>query len=76
MEREFSGRLKGAIATDDVENIRFIGERSAVVISLSGFLLPGESEVPAERLRRATCVLTKEGGTWLIYAYTNTPVDT
>jgi len=72
--RDFAGRLKGATAIDDVESIRIIGAHTAVVVSLSSFLLPGEREPSAERLRRATCTFTRDGGTWLIQAYANTPL--
>jgi uncharacterized protein (TIGR02246 family) len=72
--REFAGRLKGATASDDVESIRFVAADTAVAVSLSNFLLPGESEAPAERLRRATCTFTREDGTWVIQAYANTPL--
>jgi hypothetical protein len=45
------------------------------VISLSGYQFPGETELPADRLRRATWVLTRDTGEWLVKAYHNCSVN-
>lgn len=73
MAAAFAGALKGSTAVDEPENIRLINADTAVVVSRSGFLLPGESELPADRRRRATWVLARHDGQWLVEAYHNCP---
>jgi uncharacterized protein (TIGR02246 family) len=73
--RDFAGRLKGASAIDELESMRIINDSAAIVVTLSAFRLPDEAEIPAERWRRATWVLARASGTWLIEAYSNTPVS-
>jgi hypothetical protein len=45
----------------------------AAVREVLGILMAGERELPAERERFATWVLTRRDGRWLVSAYTNTP---
>ncbi|MBF6061100.1 SgcJ/EcaC family oxidoreductase [Nocardia terpenica] len=75
MAAGFAGPLKGSEGIDRQESVRILGEDAAVVVSLSGYRLPGESEVPPGRLRRATWVLAKENGRWLVKAYHNCVID-
>jgi uncharacterized protein (TIGR02246 family) len=70
----FAGRLKGSAGIDQAESIRVIGADTAVVISLSGYQLPGEAQLPEDRLRRATWVLSRDNGEWLVKAYHNCSV--
>jgi uncharacterized protein (TIGR02246 family) len=67
----FAGRLRGSSATDDARSVRFAGPDAAVVISTGGIRLAGEASVPEERLVRATWVLARRDGDWLILAYHN-----
>lgn len=69
----FAGPLRGSTSVDEPERVRIVGEDAAVVVSRSGFLLPGEDELPAERLRRATWVLSRVSGAWRVEAYHNCP---
>ncbi|MFE9644271.1 SgcJ/EcaC family oxidoreductase [Streptomyces sp. NPDC006365] len=73
MEVGFSSFLKGSTTTDKVLNVRFINDDAAVVVSETGVLFPGETEVPDERLVIATWVLTRQDGSWLLAAYQNSP---
>jgi uncharacterized protein (TIGR02246 family) len=75
MAKGFAGPLRGSFGVDRPENVRVLGDDAAVVVSLSGFQLPDESEVAPDRLRRATWVLAKEDGAWLVKAYHNCPLD-
>jgi uncharacterized protein (TIGR02246 family) len=68
MEAGFAGRLRGTRGRDAQESVRVIGD-TAVVVSLSGFLLPGEDTVAAQRLRRATWTLARHQSGWLVEAY-------
>lgn len=69
----FAGPMKGSRGIDEPLNVRFLGADAAVVISEAGILMAGETALPAERLVRATWVLAKQDGKWLIAAYHNCP---
>lgn len=73
MAAAFAGPLRGARGVDDPQNVRIIEGDTAIVVSAAGILMAGEEELPRERERLATWVLTKTDGRWLIAAYTNTP---
>jgi uncharacterized protein (TIGR02246 family) len=76
MAAGFAGPLKGSKSIDTQESVRIIGD-AAVVVSLSGILMAGEDELPAERLRRATWVLSRQGGgEWLVESYHNCSANT
>ncbi|MFF8025010.1 SgcJ/EcaC family oxidoreductase [Streptomyces sp. NPDC007896] len=74
MKAGFSTFLKGSTTTDKVLNIRFLNDDAAVVVSETGILFPGETEVPADRLVVASWVLARQDGKWLLAAYQNSPV--
>jgi uncharacterized protein (TIGR02246 family) len=69
----FSGPLKGTRASDKVLDVKFLNDDTAVVITETGVMIPGETESPPERTAYATWVLAKQGGKWQIGAYCNTP---
>jgi len=71
MARAFAGPYKGSRGFDEPQDIRVIGD-TAIVVSRAGVILPGEDEVPSERERMATWVLSQEDGRWMVAAYTNT----
>jgi uncharacterized protein (TIGR02246 family) len=74
MAAGFSTFLKGTTTIDSIQSIRFLGDRAAVVISQTGVLFPGESEVPADRISNATWVLEKQPNeVWNLAAYHNSP---
>jgi uncharacterized protein (TIGR02246 family) len=73
MAAGFAGPLGGTRGLDEVESVRPLGDDAAVAISLSGFLLDGETKPPADRLRRATWVLSRHEGAWSVDAYANCP---
>ena len=73
-EAGFAGRLRGSTATDEARSVRFPSADAATVISTGGILMAGEASVPAERLVRATWLLTRRDGDWLIAAYHNCPL--
>jgi len=73
MTFSFNGPLKGTRATDKVLNVRFLNDETAVVITETGVLIPGESEAPPERTAYATWVLAKRDGDWRVAAYSNSP---
>jgi uncharacterized protein (TIGR02246 family) len=73
MAAGFGSFLKGSTTTDKVLNVRFLNDDAAVVISETGILFPGETEVPEDRVVIASWVLTRQDGKWLLAAYQNSP---
>jgi uncharacterized protein (TIGR02246 family) len=69
----FAGPLKGSAITNDDVQVRMIGNDVAIAVSLGGTTMAGETEVAADRIRRATWVLSERAGTWLIEAYSTCP---
>lgn len=74
MAAGFAGPLKGSSTYDKPLGTRFLGADGAVVLSESGILFAGETEVPEPRKVRATWVLRRCDGRWLIAGYHNCPV--
>jgi uncharacterized protein (TIGR02246 family) len=72
----FAGRLKGSSALDQPVSVRLCGADAAIITSQGGILMAGETAVPAARTIRATWVLARQDGEWLIAAYHNCPVQT
>jgi uncharacterized protein (TIGR02246 family) len=70
----FAGPLKGSSTCNKQLGLRFVGQDGAIVVSESGILFAGETEVPAPRKVNATWVFEKRNGRWLIAAYHNSPV--
>jgi uncharacterized protein (TIGR02246 family) len=75
MAASFAGPLKGTTTTDKRLSLRLFGEEAAIVVSESGILFPGETEVPADRVVLATWTLVKRDGKWLAAAYHNCPAN-
>ena len=74
MALAFAGPLKGSSTYNKQLSLRFVGRDAAIVISESGILFAGETEVPDARKVNATWVFEKRDGQWLIAAYHNSPV--
>ena len=51
----------------------FLNDDAAVVVSETGILFPGETEVPEDRVVIASWVLARQEGRWLLAAYQNSP---
>jgi uncharacterized protein (TIGR02246 family) len=75
MAAGFAGPLKGSRVLDEPQSVRFLGSDTAVVITEGGVLMAGQSELPAERLVRATWVFTKKNEQWYVVAYQNSPAN-
>jgi len=74
MALAFAGPLKGSTTYNKQLSLRFVGRDAAIVVSESGILFAGETEVPDTRKVNATWVLEKRDGEWLVAAYHNSPV--
>jgi uncharacterized protein (TIGR02246 family) len=73
MAMAFDGPLKGSSTANKQLSIRFVGRDAAIVISESGILFPGQTEVPEAGKVNCTWVFEKRDGRWLIAAYHNSP---
>ena len=74
MALSFEGPLKGTSTDNRQLSIRFLGSDGAIVLSESGILFPGQTEVPDTAKVNCTWVFEKRDGQWLIAAYHNSPV--
>jgi uncharacterized protein (TIGR02246 family) len=74
MAQAFAGPLRGSSTWNKQLSIRFAGQDAAIVVSASGILFPGDTEVPDARKVNATWVFEKRDGQWLIAAYHNSPL--
>jgi uncharacterized protein (TIGR02246 family) len=73
MAAGFAGPLQGSRAFDHPQDIRFLTDDTAIVVSEGGIVFPGQDVVPSEALVRATWVLAKRDGNWYVAAYHNSP---
>ena len=75
MAAAFGGPLKGSRIIDTPQDVRFLNDETAVVVSEGGIVFPGETTCPSDRMVRATWVVAKRDGDWFIAAYHNSPVN-
>jgi uncharacterized protein (TIGR02246 family) len=75
MTAGFAGRLRGSRVFDQPQDIRFLTDDTAIVVSEGGIVFPGQDVVPSEALVRATWVLAKRDGSWYVAAYHNSPAS-
>jgi uncharacterized protein (TIGR02246 family) len=71
MALAFAGPLKGSTVIDEPMSVRLLSGDAAIVISEGGVVMAGEAAPPDDRVVRATWVLTRQSGTWLVAAYHN-----
>ena len=74
MAAAFEGPLKGSSTYNKQLGLRFVGPGAAIIVTESGILFDGETEVPDTGRVNATWVFEKRDGQWLIAAYHNSPV--
>jgi uncharacterized protein (TIGR02246 family) len=74
MALAFAGPLKASSTYNKQLSLRFVGRDAAIVVSESGILFAGETEVPDTGKVNATWTFEKRDGRWLIAAYHNSPV--
>jgi uncharacterized protein (TIGR02246 family) len=75
MAQAFAGPYKGTRVTGTPLAVKPLADNVVLMLTQGGVLAPGESTVSAEREIRASWLLAKRGGKWLITAYQNTPVN-
>src|ERR1700689_4147561 len=74
MALAFEGPLKGSSTYNKQLSLRFVGRDAAIVVSESGILFAGETEVPDPRKVNATWVFERREGQGRVGAYHNSPV--
>jgi uncharacterized protein (TIGR02246 family) len=75
MAAGFAGPLLGSRVINHPQDIRFLTDEAAIVVSEDGILFPGQDVVPSEAMVRATWVLAKRDGSWYVAAYHNSPAN-
>lgn len=74
MKAAFEGQYKGTRVAGSPLSIRVLTPDVVLVLTRGGVLQPGETEVTPESAIRASWLLTKQDGEWLLAAYQNTPI--
>ena len=74
MALAFQGPLKDTSTYNKQLSLRFVGQDAAILVSESGILFGGQTEVPDADKVNATWVFEKRDGRWLIAGYHNSPV--
>lgn len=75
MAAAYDGFLKGTRVTGSPIALRPFSADSVLLITAGGVLFPGETEVAAERAIRASWLLARQDGEWLLTAYQNSPAN-
>ena len=75
MGEAFETFLKGTRVTGAPIAIKPLGADTVLLITAGGVLHPGEEEVAAERAIRASWLLARRDGEWLLTAYQNSPAN-
>jgi uncharacterized protein (TIGR02246 family) len=74
MATSFAGPLAGTSTVNRQLGLRFVGRDAAIIISESGILFPGQTDVAEAAKVLATWVFEKRDDRWLIVGYHNSPV--
>jgi uncharacterized protein (TIGR02246 family) len=69
MAAAFAGPLKRSRRVHDARSTRFLDGDTAIVVTRSETVFPGEASVPPDRQELATWVLTSHDGRWLVRSY-------
>jgi uncharacterized protein (TIGR02246 family) len=76
MAAAYAGPFKGTNVTGDPVDVKLLSASgdAAALITIGGVLQPGETELSRSATIRATWILAKHDGEWLISAYHNSGV--
>ncbi|WP_194919633.1 SgcJ/EcaC family oxidoreductase [Catenulispora rubra] len=75
MAEAFTTFLKGTRVTGAPIAIKPLGADTVLLITAGGVLHAGDKEVTAERAIRASWLLARRDGEWLLTAYQNSPAN-
>ena len=73
MAEAFAAPLKGSKRIHTAQDVRFPGADTAIVITRSATVFPGEPEPPADRWELATWTFFRGDDGWLVEAYHSCP---
>src|SRR4051812_40899503 len=73
MAEAFAGPYKGTQVTGQPIDLKIINSETVLMITQGGVLAPGETEVSGEAAIRASWLVVKRDGKWLLTAYQNSP---
>jgi uncharacterized protein (TIGR02246 family) len=68
MAAAFAGPLKHSLRPHSAQSVRFLSGDTAVVVTESATIFPGEAEAPPDRQHLVTWILTRHDGQWLVEA--------
>jgi uncharacterized protein (TIGR02246 family) len=71
----FDNFVKGTRLVGKVRNVRFLSADVALMHTVGGTVMPGQSDIEQERNSVQTIVATKRDGRWRISAFQNTRVQ-
>jgi len=74
MAELYAGPYKGTNVTGKPQMIKPLSDTVVLLITQGGVLAPGDTEVSQDESIRASWLLVKQNGQWLITAYQNTPL--
>ena len=75
MANAFAAQYKGTQVTGKPLNFKFLSDSSGVLLTEGGVLHPGENKPTKERAIRASWIVMKEDGHWMLAAYHNCERD-
>jgi uncharacterized protein (TIGR02246 family) len=73
MATAFGSFLKGTRVTGSPIGVKFLAADTALLLTAGGVLHAGDEEVVDERKIRASWLVVKRDGLWLLTAYQNSP---
>jgi uncharacterized protein (TIGR02246 family) len=68
MAAAFAGPLHGSLRPHAARSVRFLSADTAVVVTESATVFPGETETPPDRRHLVTWILARHDGRWLVEA--------
>lgn len=75
MAQAFAGPFRGTRVVGQPLNLNVLTADSVVLTTVGGILAPGEEEVADSRAIRASWILVRRDGGWLLGGYHNSPRD-
>ncbi|MEK8107737.1 SgcJ/EcaC family oxidoreductase [Micromonospora sp. M12] len=75
MTQAFAGPYRGTRVTGSPTAVKVLAEDTVLVLTEGGVLAPNETEPAAERAVRASWLLVRRDGRWLLTAYQNSPAN-
>lgn len=75
MAAGYAGPYQGTRVTGSPLDIKPLGRDAVALLTVGGVLAPGESELSTQEAIRASWILVRSDGKWLLAVYQNCPRD-